>query len=320
MPIFSRPDGYALALSPMRRLMPYLMRGRNESAVYYEQSLDLTRTVPFIRAWNREHAEPLTLFELVIAACGRALYARPGLNRFVSGGRIYQRQSVEVAFAVKRAFRDDAPLVTVKLPLAEGEALEETNQRVYRHITEARGDAERAIDKELRWLDLLPAAALSAAVRLARWASALNVLPQALSKNDPMFSSVFLANLGSLGLDAGYHHLYEYGTTSLFGVVGPVKKLLSVSQDGTTRVHDGVTIRWTFDERIHDGFYAAATLEVLRGFIEDPAKLLLRSETELKNVQPQLAAASQPALARAQRGESGPDKPRAPIGNDSPTA
>jgi hypothetical protein len=295
MPILRRPDGYALAgLSPVRRLMPHLMRGRNESAVYYEQTLDLSRALPFMRAWNREHTDPITVFDLVIAACGRALYARPGLNRFVSGGRIYQRQSVEVAFAVKRAFSDDAPLVTVKLPLAEGETLEETNQRSHVHTVEARSDAVRGIDKELRWLDLLPNAALRVAVRLARWASALNVLPRALSKDDPMFSSVFLANLGSLGLDAGYHHLYEYGTTSLFGVVGPVKMLLSVGQDGTTRVHDGVIIRWTFDERIHDGFYAAATLELLRALVEDPQKLLVRSESEPVVVKdsPQLTAAS----------------------------
>ncbi|HET8936179.1 MAG TPA: 2-oxo acid dehydrogenase subunit E2 [Polyangiales bacterium] len=300
MPAFRRPDGYALELSPMRRLMPYLMRGRNESAVYYEQSLDLSRTVPFVQAWNRSHAEPLTLFDLVIAACGRALYARPGLNRFVSGGRIYQRQSVDVAFAVKRAFRDDAPLVTVKLPLAEGESLEETNQRIYRHTTEARSDMERGIDKELRWLDKLPGVALRAAVRLARWASALNVLPQALAKDDPMFSSVFLANLGSLGLDAGYHHLYEYGTTSLFGVVGAVKKVLSVCRDGTTRVHDGVTIRWTFDERIHDGFYAAATLEVLRALVEDPATLMTHRDSQ----RPQLPAAAVRPLVLAHEREA----------------
>lgn len=302
MPIFKRPDGFAVAkLSPMRRLMPHLMRGRNESAIYYEQALDLSRTVPFMQAWNRERAEPLTLFDIVVAACGRALYARPGLNRFVSGGRIYQRHAVEVAFAVKRAFRDDAPLQTVKLPLAEGETLEETNQRVHYHTMEARGDRERAIDKELRWLDRLPGFALHVGVQLVRWASALNVLPLAFMKNDPMFSSVFLANLGSLGLESAFHHMYEYGTTSLFGVVGPVKKTLSVDQAGATRVHDGALIRWTFDERVHDGFYAAATLELLRGLVEDPAQLLSRVENVRSAPQPEAARTATPARTNGAR-------------------
>jgi hypothetical protein len=67
-----------------------------------------------------------------------------------------------------------------------------------------------------------------------------------------------------------------------------------VGQDGTTRVHDGVVIRWTFDERIHDGFYAAATLELLRSLVEDPQKLLVRSESEpaTERSSPPLTAAS----------------------------
>ena len=118
MSLFQRPDGDLVRrLSPVRRLMPYLMRGRNQSAVYYQQTFDLTRTSSFIRAWNAQHNELLSVFDIIVAGCGRALHARPGLNRFVAGGRIYQRRGVQVAFAAKQAFEDEAPLVTVKLPI-----------------------------------------------------------------------------------------------------------------------------------------------------------------------------------------------------------
>ena len=117
----------------------------------------------------------------------------------------------------------------------------------------------------------MPGVALRGAVQLARWAIAANIMPSAMTRNDPMFCSVLLANLGSIGLDRAFHHLYEYGTASLFGVVGTIKKVSSVLPDGSTRIHDGVSVRWTFDERIHDGFYAAATLELLRKYVEDPA-------------------------------------------------
>jgi len=55
------------------------MPTRNESAVYFEQTLDLTRTLPFIAAWNARHEQKLTLFDLIIAGVGKALIERPGL-------------------------------------------------------------------------------------------------------------------------------------------------------------------------------------------------------------------------------------------------
>lgn len=275
MPLFQRHDADLVrGLSPLRRILPYLMRTRNESAVYYEQQLDLTRTLPFLEAWNRDHTHALSVFDVVIAACGRALHARPGLNRFVAGGRIYQRRGVEVSFAVKKLFHDDAPLVTVKLALAEHEPLSETARRIHERLGEARGQRERGVDKEVRWVTAMPGVVLRGAVQLARWAIDWNVMPAAMTRDDPMFCSIFLANLGSVGLDHAYHHLYEYGTASLFGVVGVIKKVSSLQADGTTRIHDGVSVRWTFDERIHDGFYCAATLELMRKYAEDPALML----------------------------------------------
>lgn len=252
--------------------MPFLMRTRTESLVYYEQQLDLTRTLPFVEDWNRTQAVPITVFEIVVAACARALHARPGLNRFIAGGRIYQRRAVEIAFAAKKQRTDDAPMATVKLTMPQHEPLVESVRRIDTHLSEARGPHERPIDNEVRWFTRLPGPVLRGAVQLAQWANAWNVMPTALTRDDPMFSSLFLANLGSIGLDGAYHHLYEYGTTSLFGVVGRIRKLATLDEDGSTRVHDGVVVRWTFDERIHDGFYCATSLDLVRSLVEDPQR------------------------------------------------
>src|SRR5689334_1224033 len=104
-PIFGRPDGDVVrGLSPVRRMMPYLMPTRNESVVYYEQILDAGAITAFVKRWNETHEQKITPFHLVIASLARALHARPGLNRFVSGRRIYQRRGVQISFAAKRAF------------------------------------------------------------------------------------------------------------------------------------------------------------------------------------------------------------------------
>src|SRR5688500_5316373 len=93
MPLFRRPDGELIRdESPIRRMIPYVMRTRNEAAVYHEEYYDLTLTKPWLKEWNRNHEQAATLFHLYIWAAGRGLNARPGLNRFVAGGRLYQRR------------------------------------------------------------------------------------------------------------------------------------------------------------------------------------------------------------------------------------
>ncbi|MFP6640525.1 MAG: hypothetical protein VCC04_09795, partial [Myxococcota bacterium] len=85
-------------------------------------------------------------------------------------------------------------------------------------------------------------------------------------ENDPMFSSVFVANLGSVGLDAGYHHLWEYGTCSIFSVLGQVH----ARADGQQIMR----VKYSYDERIQDGLYAAITLQGITDRLQDPVRLL----------------------------------------------
>jgi hypothetical protein len=210
------------------------------------------------------------VFHLLIAACGKALHARPGLNRFVSGGRIYQRRGAFVSFAAKATFDDDAPLKTVKLPVLATEPLPETVRRIHASVGGARGADERPVDKEVRLVVKLPGFLLRAAVGLLRFLDRVNLLPAFMIRDDPMYASLFLANLGSVGIDRAWHHLYEYGTVSVFGVLGEIKKMLAPDAGGAPVARDAVRVRFAFDERVNDGFYCAASLDLVRAYVEDP--------------------------------------------------
>ena len=104
MPLFRRSDGDLVKdESPVRRMIPYVMRGRNESAVYHDELVNLAQIRPWMRAYNTAHPEdPVTMFHIFLFGIGRGFLARPGLNRFVSGGRIYQRRGVFLSFAAKK--------------------------------------------------------------------------------------------------------------------------------------------------------------------------------------------------------------------------
>src|SRR5688572_138307 len=116
MPLFRRPDGDLVENeSFVRQMIPYIMRGRNESAIYHTEVIDLSKTRPWMRAYNRAHSDdPITLFHLFIYACAKGIHAKPHMNRFIMGGRIYQRKGVFISFAAKKKFEEKSALATVK--------------------------------------------------------------------------------------------------------------------------------------------------------------------------------------------------------------
>lgn len=273
MPLFRRHDGDLIRGAPaIRRIMPYLMRTRTESVVLQDSVYRIAAARTWLRAYNRSHAAHATLFDLFAYACGQALHARPELNRFVSGGRLYQRRGVQISFVVKREMSDAGIGTTVKIDMQRAEPLEAFVARLAHAVDEARS-RDRTVDKETALVMMLPGVLVTAFVAVARWLDAWNLYPRFMTANDPMYASVFLANLGSAGISDAYHHLYEYGTVSIFGAVSAVRRMPFVDGDQVV-VREGLTVRWTFDERIHDAFYAARSLGIVQRILEDPTRHL----------------------------------------------
>jgi hypothetical protein len=273
MPVFRRHDADPVRnAGPMRRIMPYLMRSRTASTVFH----DATYRVGPLRAWldtfNRCHASHATVFDVLIYACGRTLQARPELNRFVSAGRLYQRRGVQISFVVKREMSDEGGATTTKVEMPAGESFAAFVARVTQLIAEARS-RDRAVDREMSLFLLLPGPLLRLAVGLVRLLDAWNLYPRFMTADDPMYASLFLANLGSAGISDAYHHLYEYGTVSLFGAMSAVRPTPFVEGDRVV-VAEGLSVRYTFDARIHDAFYAARSLLVIQQVLEDPVRHL----------------------------------------------
>jgi hypothetical protein len=274
MPLFRRPDGELVKNeSPVRSIMPYIMRGRNESIIYHEAWYDITKARAFLRAFNHEHDrdQPATLFHLFMWACAQTLADRPGLNRFVSGGRMYRRKGIFVTFAAKKEIADDAPLVTVKLEFWKDEPFADCCKRIVASIKDGRSARNSNVDKELALAMMLPGPVLSLVMGLLRWLDRVNLMPGWMIDGDPMFTSMVLSNLGSVGLDRTSHHLYEYGTAGLFGCLGLPRKQLVPDRAGNPVVRDILEVRWSLDERVNDGLYSARTLNQLKKLIEDPA-------------------------------------------------
>ncbi|MFT3713886.1 MAG: 2-oxo acid dehydrogenase subunit E2 [Archangium sp.] len=261
-----RTDGTLVQnLSATRAIMPLLMQTRTESAVYFEQELDVTETMRFVDAWNDVHPEQkITLFTVYMWAAASAFHERQRMNRFISGGRIYQRKGVYLSFAAKKKKLDDeAALVTIKREMKAGATLAEVAKNLSADIKTGRSETPRAEDRELELTQRLP----QFMVRIGLWAMKLadrwNLLPQSVIDHDPCYASMFVANLGSVGLDAAYHHLYEWGNCPFFAALGRTKEV-----NGRLIA----TVKYSFDERIDDGLSCARALQLVKERVEAPAK------------------------------------------------
>lgn len=273
MPLFRRSDGDPVAgLPAVRRIMPILLRGRNESIVLHDATFEIGAARAWLRAYNRTHAERATLFHLLAWGCAAALHARPELNRFVSGGRIYQRRGVQLSFVVKREMSDAGEMASVKVEVPAGEPFPAFVARMTAAIEAARG-RPRPIDRETGLFAAIPVPLLRLAFRAVLALDDWNLLPHRFTRDDPMFSSLFLANLGSAGVSDAWHHLYEYGTCSLFGAMSAPQRMAFVAGKELV-VREGLRVRWSFDERIHDAFYSARSLALVQRLMEAPGSVL----------------------------------------------
>ncbi len=293
MPLFRRSDGTLVKnLDPIRRMMPLIMRGRNESVVYHNARYDVTRARVWLRAFNRSRAPSphATLFHLVMFALGRLLHERPAVNRFVSGGRIYQRKGVWLTFAFKKEMTDDAPLGTLKLPFAENCSFPDFVDQVTGAVQSGRSGPPSAIERELKFLFHLPFPLLRAVLAAGRWLDRVNLLPGAMIESDPMYASCFFANLGSINIENAFHHLNEYGTCTIFGVIGKAAAETQLDHDGKPVRKDILPVQWSFDERVKDGFYCLKVMEGVRHTVEEPEALVpLASSSKAESAHPHSA-------------------------------
>ena len=267
----SRPDGTLQKVHPLRRIMQYIMPTRSESVVFYDAYVDAERMIEWLARVKSSGAD---MTHLTLAAANMALAQTPKMNRFVVGRRLYMRNARWLTFSMKRARMDrEAQISTVKLRMPDGETFAELVGRVNGGIGEERSGKKTRGDKEMDLFNFFPRPLL----RVAAWAMGtldyFNLLPGWFIDGDPMYTSIFVANLGSLGMSPGYHHLFEYGTCPLFIMVGKMEDKV-VARDGLAVVRPILHLRFTYDERIEDGLNAKYGIDRCVEILEDPGKFL----------------------------------------------
>jgi hypothetical protein len=258
--------------------MPYLMKGRNEAAVYFEQELNLVKTDAFIRAWNQENpALRIDVFHLALWGLRSAFERTPSTQRFVAGGRLYDRKGIWFSYAVKQKLETGSPLVVVKRRFDTDESFAAMVQGMANAQADLRSGDDDRVERELGLLMFFPGFIRRIIMKAISGLDRLGMLPPSYIEHDPMYASAFFANMASLGMPPVYHHLYEYGTCGVFGSLGrPVTQPGSPTSGPERR--RSMIVRWTYDERVDDGLAAWYSLRRFKQVVEDPEAVDLVAE------------------------------------------
>lgn len=251
----SRPDGKLVApLHPYRRALNYIMPTRNESVVYFDEYVDAHALLDYLEQAKGKLGANLT--HAIVGAFAVGFAENPRMNRFVVGRRVYQRNETWLTFSMKRQFRDKRAKVTaVKQKVPAGMTFGQLVEAINGKIKVERSDTVTQTDKELSFFQKLPRPVMNFAFTLVKGLDYFNLLPAFFIESEGMYASMFIANLGSLEMGAGYHHLFELGTCPLFLMAGEIKEM-PVIRDGQVVVRKQLHLRFTFEERIDDGLTA----------------------------------------------------------------
>lgn len=279
-----RRDGKkAKNLQPFFYVIPHVMKTRCDSQVYFKTDIPLEPLDAYINK-KAEEGIKLSYMNIIYAALVKLLAERPNLNRFVMNGKIYDRNEIYMSLAIKKNLTDDGQETTIKLPFTGKENIFEIKEKLDKAI-EKNKDSKEANDTDIlaTVLSHTPSTLVGIFVGFMKILDKYGLLPRWVLKASPFHTSMFLTNVGSLGIDYIYHHLYDFGTTSLFFAMGKKKKSYIYEED-EIKESKCITLGFVGDERICDGFYYASSMKLLNKYLRKPEILenLVKEKEEEK--------------------------------------
>ena len=248
------------------------MKTRSDSHVYYMQDIPLTTLDEYIAKKEKEGIK-ISYMNIIYAALVRLLAERPRLNRFVMNGRTYARKGIYISLAIKKEMTDDTEETTIKLPFTGTENIFEIKEKLNNTIAKNRDlSNQNSTDKLAKFLWLVPNWLMKFIVNTLMFLDKHGMMPKSVINASPFHTSAFLTNVGSLGIDAIYHHIYNFGTTGIFLAMGKKKKSY-ICEDDNIVEEKAISLAWVADERICDGFYYANAIKSFNRYLKKPELL-----------------------------------------------
>lgn len=281
-----RYDGRRIrTLDSFYRIIPFIMRSRVDSQNYFEDKIEISHTEAYLRKKRKSCDINIGLLHVLIAAMVRTISMRPALNRFIAGQNIFARNEILVSLAIKKELKADSPETTIKFKFEPTDTLSQITEKMNSQIEKNKVlETKNNTDKTARLFMLCPSMLVKFLIFIVRLLDYFGKMPRIINKVSPFHTSFFITDLGSLGIQPVYHHLYDFGTTTFFIAFGAKikEKVIDASNNIVDKKY--ITIKVVTDERIVDGYYYASAFKLYKTLIQNPERLDLQPE----NIEPDI--------------------------------
>ena len=265
---------YLKDVDSMHFIMPFMYPNRCDNEAFFSFRIDLTEVNRYLERKNAEGPEyRYNLFQCIIAATLKTITLRSKLSIFIHNRKMYQRNEVSTAFTVKQEFSDEGGEVLAFIHSKPEWTINDLHDEIHRQLLKLKD--KNYVDESTGVMDkfnALPKWISRPVLKFVCWLEKKGKIIPALVETDPYHSTVNFANLGSIGLPSGYHHLTNWGTTSMFVVIGEAGRMPFFENDQTVFRY-AVDLNITMDERIADGYYFSKSMKMLQYFLNHPELL-----------------------------------------------
>ena len=295
-----RPDGRRVKdIDPIVRITPYLMPMRCDAQVFLQHKADYELMARYIAKKGAE-GEKLTFMQIIIAAFVRTVSQHPEINRYIMNKQFFSRNNCTVSFTMLKDMTDpDAGETAVKIKFDLTDTIFDVRDRMMKVVEASRGvENQNFVDKLVKLLFAIPGLP-TGIVALVRLLDRYGLCPGALLDELPFHTSMYITNNASIGLHHVNHHIYNFGSTSLFFGMGTLERV-AVVEKGVTRMKRFLPIGITADERVCSGAHYAQFFGTMNYLLNHPEELevppeSVRFDPKCEYHVPKVEKAEQPA-------------------------
>lgn len=266
-----RPDGIRVkGDDPMYSLMPYFLTKRYDAMNMVTLDIPVAPLREYINA-QRANGVKLSHLALILAAYVRTAAEFPALNRFIGGNhKIYAHKGLSVAMVVIRPGR--VGNTSSKLKFRPEDDIFTVQNTIDEAITASRNAEENnKLDKIMGVLLKVPFLA-PVLTGILRFLDRHGLLPQAICDVSPFHASLLITNLASIRTNHIYHHIYEFGTTSVAVAMGNLREVPKRTKEGI-ELERCIPLGVVMDERICSGHYFSQAFARLKEYLNKPSLL-----------------------------------------------
>lgn len=267
-----RKDGKRVKSNdPEYVLGPYIMSERIDALNMIELDIPLKPMQDYLNA-KRKEDQKISHLALILSAYVRTVAEFPLLNRFVVNSKIYSRNELNVAMVVLKGGKMDNG-TTSKVNFLPEDTIFDVNRKINDYIEANRSEeTDNKTDKLAKTLISIPGL-LRFGVALFKFMDKHGLLPRAIIDASPFHTSMLISNLASIRTNHIFHHVYNFGTTSMIITIGNSREVAKRNTDGEIYFEKCMPMGLVMDERICSGSYYAKAFRQFKKYMADPTLL-----------------------------------------------